>query len=304
MDRAVRELGAQLPPEPDRAGAPLRTYPLRPELLAFIQVWPEPQAASCYAAKGAPEAIFRLCRMSDDERARHGQAVVSGLASRGLRVLGVASAARRSRPPDRTRGPGFHLRGPDRLRGSGPIRCPAGRRRGEAGRDHRCDDHGRLSGHGPGDRPPGRDRHERRRAHGQGGGRPRSGDPARAGAADPGLRPHHAGAEARAGRGVEGQRRGRRHDRGRRQRRAGARSRPHRHRHGPARHRRRAGGRGSRAPRRPLRLDHRRRAARAAHLREPAQGADLRDGDPCSYRRAGPAAVRSWACRRSCTRCM
>ena len=89
MDRAVRELGAQLPPEPDRAGAPLRTYPLRPELLAFIQVWAEPHDV-LLAAKGAPEAIFRLCRMSDDERDTMDK-VVSGLASRGLRVLGVAS---------------------------------------------------------------------------------------------------------------------------------------------------------------------------------------------------------------------
>lgn len=89
MDRAVRELGAQLPPGPDRAGAPLRTYPLRPELLAFIQVWAEPHGV-LLAAKGASEAIFRLCRMSDDERDTIDK-VVSGLARRGLRVLGVAS---------------------------------------------------------------------------------------------------------------------------------------------------------------------------------------------------------------------
>lgn len=90
MDRAVHELGAQLPPEPDRAEAPLRTYPLRPELLAFIQVWPDQDGGVLYAAKGAPEAIFRLCRMSDDNRIAMDR-VVAGLASRGLRVLGVAS---------------------------------------------------------------------------------------------------------------------------------------------------------------------------------------------------------------------
>lgn len=90
MDKAVHELGAQLPSEPDGVRAPLRTYPLRPELLAFIQVWAEPGGGILLAAKGAPEAIFRLCRMSDDERAAMDK-VVSGLASRGLRVLGVAS---------------------------------------------------------------------------------------------------------------------------------------------------------------------------------------------------------------------
>ncbi|GEO16286.1 cation-translocating P-type ATPase [Microvirga aerophila] len=90
MDRAVHAVAEWLPGETDRAGAPLRSYPLRPELLAFIQVWPDPSGV-LYAAKGAPEAVFRLCRMSDDERAVT-DAVVAGLASRGLRVLGVASA--------------------------------------------------------------------------------------------------------------------------------------------------------------------------------------------------------------------
>lgn len=89
MDRAVHELSGRLSPQLNEVGAPLRTYPLRPELLAFIQVWPD-RAGVMYAAKGAPEAIFRLCRMGDDERAAM-ERVVAALASRGLRVLGVAS---------------------------------------------------------------------------------------------------------------------------------------------------------------------------------------------------------------------
>jgi P-type Ca2+ transporter type 2C len=91
MDRAVRILGMRILPESVGAEAPLRTYPLRPELLAFIQVWPDARGGVLYAAKGAPEAVFRLCRMGDDERAAM-DAAVAGLASRGLRVLGVASA--------------------------------------------------------------------------------------------------------------------------------------------------------------------------------------------------------------------
>ncbi|MBM1169981.1 cation-translocating P-type ATPase [Microvirga arabica] len=90
MDRAVRAVAERLSGEPGRAGDPLRTYPLRSELLAFVQVWADPGGAVLYAAKGAPEAIFRLCRMGDDERAAM-DAVVAGLAGRGLRVLGVAS---------------------------------------------------------------------------------------------------------------------------------------------------------------------------------------------------------------------
>lgn len=91
MDKAVNEVRAQPPTELDGAGPPLRTYPLRPELLAFIQVWADPQGGVLYAAKGAPEAILRLCRMEDDQRAAM-DSVVAGLAGGGLRVLGVASA--------------------------------------------------------------------------------------------------------------------------------------------------------------------------------------------------------------------
>lgn len=90
MDRAVHAVAERLPGAADRAGAPLRTHPLRPELLAFVQVWPDAMGGVLHAAKGAPEAVFRLCHMSDDERART-DTVVAGLASRGLRVLGVAS---------------------------------------------------------------------------------------------------------------------------------------------------------------------------------------------------------------------
>ncbi|WP_262268676.1 cation-translocating P-type ATPase [Microvirga yunnanensis] len=91
MDRAVRIAAMRALPEGNGSGTPLRTYPLRPELLAFTQVWPEPGGGVLYAAKGAPEAIVRLCRMNGDERALM-DAVVAGLAGRGLRVLGVASA--------------------------------------------------------------------------------------------------------------------------------------------------------------------------------------------------------------------
>ncbi|WP_445503807.1 cation-translocating P-type ATPase [Microvirga sp. G4-2] len=90
MDRAVHALDSRLPPESGEAAVPLRTYPLRPELLAFIQVWTDQDDGVLYAAKGAPEAIFRLCRMNDGQRTAM-DGVVAGLASRGLRVLGVAS---------------------------------------------------------------------------------------------------------------------------------------------------------------------------------------------------------------------
>lgn len=90
MDKAIHDVGVKLPVREIGSGVPLRTYPLRPDLLAFIQVWEEPEGGVTYAAKGAPEAIFRLCRLDDVERTAL-EAVVVKLADRGLRVLGVAS---------------------------------------------------------------------------------------------------------------------------------------------------------------------------------------------------------------------
>ncbi|WP_407183945.1 cation-translocating P-type ATPase [Bradyrhizobium centrosematis] len=71
----------------------VRTYGLRPELLAMTQVWRTPAATDLVAcAKGAPEAIARLCRLNDaDQEAM--QAAVGAMAKDGLRVLGMAVAA-------------------------------------------------------------------------------------------------------------------------------------------------------------------------------------------------------------------
>src|SRR3954447_6149589 len=86
MDRAVRAVAL----DGGQSGAPLGTHPLRPDRLAFVQVWPEAEGAVLFAAKGAPEAIFGLCRLDEPTQAKL-SVVVSDLAARGLRVLGVAS---------------------------------------------------------------------------------------------------------------------------------------------------------------------------------------------------------------------
>ncbi|GAC1410740.1 MAG: HAD-IC family P-type ATPase [Novosphingobium sp.] len=81
----------------------LHTHALRPELLAMSNVWTSPGVAETLtvAAKGAPEAIARLCRLEGQPLATM-QAAVDALAQRGMRVLGVAvadvDAARPTRP--------------------------------------------------------------------------------------------------------------------------------------------------------------------------------------------------------------
>ncbi|WP_342731070.1 cation-translocating P-type ATPase [Bradyrhizobium sp. B117] len=77
---------------PDRERALVRTYGLRPELLAMTQVWrTSGRADLLVCAKGAPEAIARLCRLSDADQETVRDAV-GAMAKDGLRVLGMAIA--------------------------------------------------------------------------------------------------------------------------------------------------------------------------------------------------------------------
>ena len=68
----------------------VRQYPLARHLLAISQVWRSPDGADyIIAAKGAPEAIADLCHLPEGE-VMAVLADATGLASEGLRVLGVA----------------------------------------------------------------------------------------------------------------------------------------------------------------------------------------------------------------------
>jgi Ca2+-transporting ATPase len=70
--------------------APVREYPLSPELLAVTHVWRSPEReALVVATKGAPEAVFDLCHLSSTE-AEQWRERATGMARDGLRVLGVA----------------------------------------------------------------------------------------------------------------------------------------------------------------------------------------------------------------------
>ncbi|WP_330082547.1 cation-translocating P-type ATPase [Methylocystis iwaonis] len=86
MDRAVLAMADRL--EIPAGGTAIESFPIKPELLAFIQSW-RVDGGALKAAKGAPEAIFRLARTSEAERARYA-AVVEEMAREGLRVLAVA----------------------------------------------------------------------------------------------------------------------------------------------------------------------------------------------------------------------
>ena len=76
----------------DEDRALVHSYALSPELLAMSNVWRSGDGAPLtVAAKGAPEAIARLCGLQGADRAALDEAA-QAMAARGMRVLGVASA--------------------------------------------------------------------------------------------------------------------------------------------------------------------------------------------------------------------
>ena len=85
MDAAINAVADEL------AGRPTRTYPVTPQLLAFVQVWRLSTGEIVYAAKGAHDVLLPLCgdslgAVQEAERA------AQELATRGARVLAVAEA--------------------------------------------------------------------------------------------------------------------------------------------------------------------------------------------------------------------
>ena len=70
----------------------VKEYPLSKELLAMTMVLKDTETDELtVSCKGAPETIFKLCKLSEGEMEMH-KAVLNDMAASGLRVLGVASA--------------------------------------------------------------------------------------------------------------------------------------------------------------------------------------------------------------------
>ncbi|SHK22098.1 Ca2+-transporting ATPase [Roseomonas rosea] len=95
MEKAFHALAAQFgrgEGHPGRKEELVRTYGLRPDLLAVTQVWKVPGTDDCrVAAKGAPEAIAALCRFDPEVLAALARDV-DRMATEGMRVLAVAEA--------------------------------------------------------------------------------------------------------------------------------------------------------------------------------------------------------------------
>ena len=92
MDRAVHEaLSTRVDTVLGQYGRePIKSFPLRPDRLAVIQGWQNGKAVR-WAAKGAPEAILKLCKSPPSEQQIASEAL-QAMAAAGMRVLGVATA--------------------------------------------------------------------------------------------------------------------------------------------------------------------------------------------------------------------
>ncbi|RJF90076.1 cation-translocating P-type ATPase [Oleomonas cavernae] len=110
MERALHELAAGQtdagwPP------APAREFGLRDDLPAMARAWGNGTAErQRLAAKGAPEAIVRLCRLPPPE-AGQVLAAANEMAGRGLRVLGLADGLLEAGAGDRLEDQPLHFRG-------------------------------------------------------------------------------------------------------------------------------------------------------------------------------------------------
>ena len=103
MEKAFHELGRDFLQTTEHLHSNwnlAREYALSSGLLAMSRAWDVPNASSrCIAAKGAPEAIIQLCRLSAAD-AIHIKRATAKMGSQGLRVLGVAKATHWGELPD------------------------------------------------------------------------------------------------------------------------------------------------------------------------------------------------------------
>ena len=67
----------------------VKEYPLREDSLSVVYVWGQKDRAELVALKGAPEAVFALCRL-DDLKVQKLESEVKKLAGQGLRIIAVA----------------------------------------------------------------------------------------------------------------------------------------------------------------------------------------------------------------------
>jgi len=106
MDRAIRTLS----PWTETGATLSRAWPLKSGRMAVIQQWRLADASMAAAAKGAPEAVLALCRLTREQRGPILDAL-DAMAAEGLRVLAVADLVGPGAGFDEPDQAGFEFRG-------------------------------------------------------------------------------------------------------------------------------------------------------------------------------------------------
>lgn len=88
MDTAINELAASMG-IPQDGKVPVKEYPLSRQLLAVTRIYKDDSGNFIAMAKGAPEAIFKLCKMTTVEMLEQ-EKNLNRMTQAGFRVLGVA----------------------------------------------------------------------------------------------------------------------------------------------------------------------------------------------------------------------
>lgn len=110
MEQAIHT-ASKLGEEPDDRDTLIREYPLSRHLLAMTRVTKSKVDNSlAVSAKGAPEAIFKLCNLTAAEEEKHLN-VVHELAEEGYRVIALATASPIDKLPDHQTGYQFKFIG-------------------------------------------------------------------------------------------------------------------------------------------------------------------------------------------------
>ncbi|MBY0434427.1 MAG: HAD-IC family P-type ATPase, partial [Cyclobacteriaceae bacterium] len=111
MELAIQRKHEETSRQPSEQHNIVREYPLSKQLLAMTRVLQNSEDLSTtVSAKGAPETVFELCRMSEHDRAKH-LAAVHQMAEQGYRVIAVAEASHPSHLPETQTGFDFSFLG-------------------------------------------------------------------------------------------------------------------------------------------------------------------------------------------------
>lgn len=111
MEKAIAKTGEAIIFKKNYDETLIKEYPLSREFFAMTRVLESVGNGITVSAKGAPETIFKFCKMTEQETAKH-LAIVQQMAEQGYRVIGVANSLYKNKElPESQKGFDFNFLG-------------------------------------------------------------------------------------------------------------------------------------------------------------------------------------------------